>query len=102
MLIPDPKPPLRSPPRTRRGGARRGARHFAGIERLAVERPAGPAWLDLGAGRHRAGIDGLAARRTTGGKIPLANRVVERPRGGLPAPIPRGHGRANQMAEHLL
>jgi hypothetical protein len=48
--------PSFQPASARRGGtARRGARHVAGIERLAVERLAGLAGLDPGAARHQAG-----------------------------------------------
>jgi len=63
MLILDPKTPHRSAPaRTGRRGARRAARHVAGIERLLVERLAGIAGL----------ISTLMARRS----FPKAQRLM--------------------------
>jgi hypothetical protein len=59
------------------GTARRGVWHLGGIQRLAGERLAG---LDPGAASHRAGIEGLAADRATGGLYTAANmtRAVRR------------------------
>jgi hypothetical protein len=80
--------------------ARRRTRH--GIERLAfaVERLAGLAGLDPGAARHRAGIEGLAAERTTGigpGAAHGASRA-SRPIAGLDAGAARHRAGIERLA----
>jgi hypothetical protein len=72
----------------------RGTSPASTASRFAVERLAG---LDPGAARHRAGIEGLAADRTTGiGSGAAAREGIERlaPRGGALAGLEGSRGRS--------
>jgi hypothetical protein len=70
-----PNAPPASVPAQRRDTSRGAPRRR--IQRLAAERRAGCAGLDLGAARDRGGIEGLAADRTTGIGPGAAARHVE-------------------------